>query len=409
MHLTLPSGDDDTPAAMRILTRYVLFELLKVFSVTLTALTLIMLIFFVVEKALEQGLAPAQFVQLVPYILPDALRFTLPATILFATSLVYGAMSGSNEVVAVKASGVSPLSILWPAYVVAVLLSLGTVFLNDMAVSWGRAGIQRVVLHSLEDIAYSALQKQRRFDSKRFSISVRTLRGRTLVQPTLTVRPKNGKGGVTVRAESAEIRCDLDQGLLVFYCRGAKIKNSGAVTASFDEFSYAFPLEDASGSNPNDRHPSRMSLADIREDIPRQRDEIRNLRAEMAADAAFTIVAGDFQELAPRHWRVEQSVLKNAENRLARLHTEPHRRWSTAFSCLCFVMVGAPLAIRLRNADLLTSFFACFLPILIVYYPLLAAAVSQAKDGLLPPIFVWTGNLVAAAAGIYFLRRVIRY
>ena len=99
----------------------------------------------------------------------------------------------------------------------------------------------------------------------------------------------------------------------------------------------------------------------------------------------------------------------HARNRLFRLYTEPWRRWATGFSCLAFVLVGAPLAIQLRNADVWTSFAICFLPILAVYYPLLAVSVDQAKSGDLPTWSVWIGNLLLAIVGWCILKRVQRY
>ena len=42
------------------------------------------------------------------------------------------------------------------------------------------------------------------------------------------------------------------------------------------------------------------------------------------------------------------------------------------------------MAIRLRHAEFLAIFFVCFLPILLVYYPLLAVSVDHAKDGAVP-------------------------
>jgi lipopolysaccharide export system permease protein len=87
---------------------------------------------------------------------------------------------------------------------------------------------------------------------------------------------------------------------------------------------------------------------------------------------------------------------------------EPWRRWANGFSCLCFAIVGAPMAIRMRNADFLTSFFLCFLPILVVYYPLLMFGIDRVKAGELPPIAVWIGNLLVTVWGIWLLRRVVR-
>ena len=67
------------------------------------------------------------------------------------------------------------------------------------------------------------------------------------------------------------------------------------------------------------------------------------------------------------------------------------------------------MAICLRNRDFLTSFFLCFLPILIVYYPLMIFGADQAKNGNLPTIFVWAGNVMLMLWGVWLLRRVIRY
>jgi lipopolysaccharide export system permease protein len=71
--------------------------------------------------------------------------------------------------------------------------------------------------------------------------------------------------------------------------------------------------------------------------------------------------------------------------------------------------VGAPLAIRLRNANFLTTFILCFGPILLVYFPLFVHSINQAKLGLLPPWSIWSGNVVLACAGLWLLRHVLRY
>jgi lipopolysaccharide export system permease protein len=94
---------------------------------------------------------------------------------------------------------------------------------------------------------------------------------------------------------------------------------------------------------------------------------------------------------------------------LHRLKTEPYRRWANGFSCLGFALIGAPMAIRRRHGEFWGSFFVCFLPILLVYYPMLVGCVDWAKDGVIPPATVWLGNFVLAAWGVWLLRRVIRF
>ena len=146
---------------MYIFTRYVLSQLLAVFLIAISAITTVMLLFVIIRELHLQGLQFSQITELLPYILPDALRFAIPATSLFAACLVFGRLASSNEIIAIKALGISPWRILWPSLAAFVLLSFTTVWLNDLAVSWGRRGVQRIVLESIEEVAYSRLKKSR--------------------------------------------------------------------------------------------------------------------------------------------------------------------------------------------------------------------------------------------------------
>ena len=83
--------------------------------------------------------------------------------------------------------------------------------------------------------------------------------------------------------------------------------------------------------------------------------------------------------------------------------------WRAFGNTLYFVVVGVPLAIRLRTADVATSFWFCFFPILAFYYPLMAYGVDRAKVGAVPPYMVLLGNAACLAIGAWLLRRVFRY
>ena len=126
----------------------------------------------------------------------------------------------------------------------------------------------------------------------------------------------------------------------------------------------------------------------------------------MAAQAAYEMTCGDFDELDKcRLARAGDDPERVECSRHYRLVSVPHRRWAGGFACLCFAMVGVPMAIRLRNRDFLTSFFLCYLPILIVYYPAMIYGADQAKNGNLPVIFVWAGNGLLLLWGLWLLRR----
>ena len=144
-------------------------------------------------------------------------------------------------------------------------------------------------------------------------------------------------------------------------------------------------LDELTGMSSDTRSPSTYALGEISPAIARTTERIRQLDESMAAQASFALMTGDILILAPEHWKWREKELAGAKERLQRLHTEPWRRWANGFSCLCFVLVGAPMAIRLKHAEFLAIFFVCFLPILLVYYPMLAVSVDQAKDGAFPP------------------------
>jgi lipopolysaccharide export system permease protein len=405
---TCTSQGGDTGQAMRILTRYILIELGKVFLLSLVTLTGIFCIILVVDKALDQGLPPAQLLRLTPYILPDALRFSVPVTLLLATTNVYARLSGSNEMVAIKSLGIHPMAMLWPALVVAFLLSLGTVVLNDVAVSWGRRGVERVFVEEVEEIAYGMLRTQRRYSHPNFDINVKRVEGRRLIRPTLTIKARGDTPPTTITAEQAIILSDPKENVLrLLPCDVTVVLKGGSVWAP-NVREFVLPLGDRD-DDPSSKSPSSIALRLIPAETVRQRKEIERYEQELSARAACEMVCGDFRSLVSSEWKARQRTLKSKRSRLDRLQAEPYRRWSAGFSCLCFVLVGAPMAIWLRNRDFLTSFFLCFGPILIVYYPVLAWTLDAAKGGTIPPFAVWAGNVILLLWGAHFLRKVLRY
>lgn len=395
---------------MRLITRYVLLELVKVFSVSLLVLTSIFLMFGLVVQATEQGLGPAQIVQIVPFLLPDMLRYTIPATILYAACSVYGRMASANEVVALKSLGIGPWAILMPGFVFSFILSLLAFWLNDVAVSWGQRGVQRVVVEAVEEIAYGMLRTQRSFSSKQFSIMVQGVDGKRLINPTITIQARNQSPAMTVTAREAELISDPSQNLLKIVFRDGSADVEGRATFVFqDEWPQELPLDKAAPSGDNSFMPARMEMRVIPTEIDKTIVQIDRMEQEYAIKAAGHLLLGEFDALAQTPWGVEGQNLQDRRNHLYRLRTEPWRRMAGGFSCLCFVLIGAPMAIRLRHSDPWMTFFMCFLPILLGYYPLLVFGLEQAKNGILHPSVVWLGNIVLAGWGLVVLRRVIRY
>lgn len=150
---------------MYIFTRYVVAEVLKNFLVTLAGLTLIITVVMGVNEGLKKGLPPTVMFYTMPYMMPEMLGITLPVSLLLAVCVVFGRMTGSNEVIALKSLGISPMVIVWPVLVLAFLLSLGTVWMQEIAATWCRPSVTRVLTESVEEIAYGMLRANHSFTS----------------------------------------------------------------------------------------------------------------------------------------------------------------------------------------------------------------------------------------------------
>lgn len=396
---------------MALLQRSVLWQLLVVFCISLTAVTLLMITVLIVLAVRKEGLGYEQAFQILPYVLPDALRFSVPATILFSTCSVYGRLASANEVVAIKSVGISPWAIIWPTLVTVALMSYVAVWLNDLAVSWGYNGIRRVVLESIEPMTYNLLESQKSYTTDSFTINVRDVdqEERRLIEPTVTFKSGDDSPEVMIRAQWARLEADIEQETLTLWFHNGDV-TGGDFAGSFPgTIQRQIPLSQASKRGNRKPSPSHVSMRDIPDQVVSQIDQIEATEESLATRAATAMLAGDVQSLGNISWDNGHQQLARERKRLHHLKTEPHRRWANGFSCLCFVFVGCPLALRMRNAEFWTVFFMCFLPILLVFYPLLIISTGQAKVGDLPPQSVWIGNLIMLAWGAWTLRKVIRY
>jgi lipopolysaccharide export system permease protein len=392
---------------MRTITRYVIFEFLKVFLLAFVGMTLFMLLIGVGRTAVREGLSMGPILRLVPFIIPESMRFSIPASSLLAACTVFGRMSGENEVVAIKSLGASPWSLLGPVFAVGFLISVAGVWINDVAVSWGRPNISRVVSESIEQIAYGMLQTKRTYSKDGFSLTVKAVEGRRLILPTLTLRNDDEEEPMSVSAQEAELRRNDDNTLTVLLT-GMIFEGPGYEGASKETTSYTIPLESERRVG-GQRSPSDYALHELDVETDQQTQRSEELEQRMATNAALQLLTADMAGLADPSWEEQNRALNFSRYRCNRLLTEPWRRWANGFSCLFFVAVGAPLAIRKRHSDFIATFFVCFLPILLVYYPLMAYGVDQAKSGALPQYAVWLGNVICLLWSTWLVRRVIRY
>ena len=79
-----------------------------------TFILLIARILKLIELVITRGVPLIQTAKLFSLILPTFLELTVPMAFLLAILLGLGRLSGDQELLAMKASGISPTQILWP-------------------------------------------------------------------------------------------------------------------------------------------------------------------------------------------------------------------------------------------------------------------------------------------------------
>ncbi len=125
---------------MRILSRYVLKEVLVFFSISLltfTGLLLTLRMLKLTSLIVNRGVGLDQIATVFVAIIPTFLEIALPMSTLLGVMLAFARMCGDSEIVVVKASGVGLASFLKPIGAFAITIGLIGLFVSTVLRPWG--------------------------------------------------------------------------------------------------------------------------------------------------------------------------------------------------------------------------------------------------------------------------------
>ncbi len=388
---------------MKLFPRYAFVQTLKIFAVALAATTVGLLFFLIVETSLKRGLPIALPLRMTPYMLPDILSKTLPIASLISVTFFFSRMAGANEIIALKALGIAPWRVLFPVWVFMFFVSLSSVWLNDLSMSWSRQQMTRTLLEGFESTILAQLREENRFATPDGDYVVETSEvtdDGVLINPTFNAKA----GELTGSAETAKLEVDFDAANPVvrvllynteFYAENIEIKFSKS-------FVLPLPLNEFFSSS----YRVDPSAAKINEALDELNADRERNRRRLASAAIFAFLRGDLSETSRPSWKERKSYENHISKRENRYRLIVPRVWASGFSCFFFAWVGAPFAIWFNKADYTAAFFACFLPVLVVYYPLFMFGLEGAKSGVVSPIFAWTGNVALGIVGFWFLKKI---
>ena len=275
---------------MPLLQRYILFQLLRVFCGVLTVLTVLLVVGGVFQEVSQSGLGVFQTLQILPYIIPSLLPFSIPVAVLLTVCIVYGRMSANREIIVTKAAGIHVTTILWPALFLGGMLSVGSLLLTDQAIPWSVGNIRRVVAQAMEDIVLDVLRTHHELTLPQggMSISVRGVRGRTLLQPIVRYTAAGGTT-VTAQANQATLAFQLDQGRLLLALKDCHLDVPGRGSFWLSEVTRGLPLP---GSY-NSTKPRHMSLDTLQDELQILEEQEIQLDSQRALVSAMALTTGN--------------------------------------------------------------------------------------------------------------------
>jgi lipopolysaccharide export system permease protein len=391
-----------------ILHRMIFRELLRVFILSLIGITGILLMAGIVAEASQQGLNPGQILKIIPLLIPSTLPYTIPATTLFATSVVYGRLAADNEILAIRASGINMIVAVWPGLWLGVLTSVATLGLYVHIIPYTHKLMRTMFLADVEELLYTMLRKQNQIchPNLDYSIFVKGVQGRRLVEPVFKRRTPQGDIDLVAHAHEAELRVDVSRKLILVHMKTCKITGKEGVSGQDQDRIFEVDLPKGLVVD-NLSSPRDMTWMELQSEGEKAKVNLARALEDQAAFASHP-PQGDAMQQQILKQKVATNV-KATQKILNGILAEKLMRPALAFGCLFFVLIGCPAGIWFSRSDYLSSFISCFLPIVLVYYPLVLCGTSMVKEGRYPAIpAVWSADVLMAIIGLIMFRRLLK-
>jgi lipopolysaccharide export LptBFGC system permease protein LptF len=143
---------------------YIFLDLLKIFGLTNGALSGVMSFGGLVRPLTKQGLGISEVASLILHLLPAMSTYSLPIAALFATTLVYGKLASDNEIVAMRAGGISHLAIALPGIVLGLIVCVLSLALLFFIVPVHTLQAEKVVYSNVARLLATSIERTHEFE-----------------------------------------------------------------------------------------------------------------------------------------------------------------------------------------------------------------------------------------------------
>jgi lipopolysaccharide export system permease protein len=366
----------------KALNRYLIAETLPPFFLGLLTFTFVLLIARIlklIELVVTRGVPLSQIGMLFALILPTFLELTVPMAFLLAVLIALGRLSSDQELLALKASGISPLQILWPLGTVAVIIGVVTLLLTMFARPAANLAMKKELYNIAKSRVGTAL-KEKVFNDEFPHI---------LIYVEEIIPPGNTDQGVLIIDKRDHMKDDIILGKVALISTDEETNTLGLKL--FDGSIYEKQRNRAGFSQ------TRFNIYDYKLDLD-----------ELVGPVKKRSVGPKEMPLRSLISTIQEKQQKGAKAIPERM--ELHQRVAFAFVPLVFCLLGVALTLLPRNSRTNRSWgFALCLFWLLAYYGLLSLGKAAGDKGFLhPALALWLPNIVITAISLHLFSKALR-
>jgi len=326
---------------------------------------------------------PISFVvEFVVMLIPFSLVFTLPWGLLTAVILVFGRMSADSELVAVRAGGISLATFCAPVLLLAVACSMFCMVINFYLAPEAQLRIKSMVYRLASESPTSLFEDDSvidQFPGKRIYVGTKT--GNIVENMHVWDLDRKDRPVRTFRAAKAEILADEKNNAIVLKLYDARMENRSPEDPEnlqkiqtgrrFEELPLTIPLNRLFDSVQKKKGLGALNIEDL------------------------------FNE-------VSAPSSKREGYNFTPMLTEIQKRVASSLSCLTFVLVGIPLAIRSHRRETSVGVVMSFGVVFAYYFLTIVAETFKARPAALPELIIWLPNILFQVIGLVTLIKVCR-
>tara|TARA_A100001011_G_C14315157_1_gene847639 strand:+ start:203 stop:1513 length:1311 start_codon:yes stop_codon:yes gene_type:complete len=418
---------------------------------SLSVLILILLAQFLLkhmDKFLGKGLNISILFEMVYYNMAWVMALAVPMAILVSTLMAFGRLSNDNEILAMRSSGITYKSMLSPALIFAIAISLIMIYFNNWILpdmNYKARNLISNISKKNPDILFQEGQLHNELDG--YIIYFESKDPKSGKFKNTTIIEHNNKITKTITSKYAELIEDYNDDLISLYLEDGFIyekskKENEYRTIEFENniiridannFSFQRRTTKYRGDRELVFDSIKVKIDSFDKKIAKSKKRIKdriliinpNYTTE-SPDSALTFIKDELNKLSAISATKEninaiKRSLKNIERGIkhdkaqiesnSRLKNkyivELHKKFSIPIASIVFVFAGAPLGIIARRGKFSIS-MAISLIFFLIYWAFLIAGEEFADQGRINPILsMWLPNIILFIIGLFLNLKTI--